>query len=383
MMNVLNRQGIASILLLAAGLALPESWPLMGLRESKPLASELSQARANGYYEGLLASSSTESSRRLINTSPKVVPAPPGWKPFVESGLVETVTDYRRWRLRPNVEVQWNGSTVRVNSLRCRSPEVPREKPAGTYRVVVLGSSNSLGHGVNDEDIYLRHLEHWLNEAGDTALKVDVINLSISAASPTQRLFRLANEVEELDPDWIVCDASALDFSLEELHLSWAVHTQIPIPFAFVRECLDRAGVTATNSPEEFARKLQPVQETLLDGAYAGWSEQARRLGVPLSIVLLPRADMKVENPYIFALMKQAARRHGLEVIDLSGIFRDWDLDTIRVAPWDQHPSRQGHRIIFDQLREALRERGGPPGLTLPGRRTAGGSDRDPSSTPG
>jgi hypothetical protein len=362
-------QAAVSVLLIAAGLALPESERLAGLRGLGGLGSELSQARANGYYEGLLNPTQRASSRRADDE--RIPPAPPGWKPFIESGLVEAVPGYLHWRFRPRVELTWNGSTFHINSLRCRGPEVSRRKPAGTYRVVVLGSSNTLGHGVNDEAVYVRHLERWLNEVSGPAGRVEVVNLSVSGHSPTQRLLRLCTEVEGLDANWILCDVTALDSSLEELHLNWVVRRDVAVPFAFVRECLSRAGVTAADPPDRFASKLRAVQESLLDGTFAGWSEQARRLRVPLTVVILPRADLKMDNPYIFGLIRRTARRHGLDTIDLSGIYRDLELDTFRIAPWDRHPSPLGHRLIFEQLRAALLRRGRVPGLIPPTRLTS------------
>ena len=47
--------------------------------------------------------------------------------------------------VRPGLDANWNGRPFRTNSHGHRSPEVSVEKPPGTYRVVVLGSSNSMG----------------------------------------------------------------------------------------------------------------------------------------------------------------------------------------------------------------------------------------------
>ena len=66
-----------------------------------------------------------------------------------------------------------------------------------------------------------------------------------------------------------------------------------------VRDALAREGyaVRATASgteavssftddpPEQFTSKLRGVWEPLLDGTFAGWSEQARRLKVPLTVI--------------------------------------------------------------------------------------------------
>jgi hypothetical protein len=87
--------------------------------------------------------------------------------------------------------------------------------------------------------------------------------------------------------------------------------------------------------------------EALLDGAYAGWSEESNRLGIPLSLVILPRADRERQSPVIAELIRSLARRHGLDFFDLSGAFDGLEPGQFRVSAWERHPSALGHRALF------------------------------------
>ena len=40
----------------------------------------------------------------------------------------------------------------------------------------------------------------------------------------------------------------------------------------------------------------------------------------------------------------------GFETIDLSNVYDGYELDTVRIAEWDQHPSVLGHQLIADRL---------------------------------
>lgn len=325
------------------------------------------QAAARGYYEGLIDATAPQDGaprRPESDEDDGESAAPPGWVRFEEAGLVEDDPGFLVWRLRPNLDVAWNGSTFRTNALGFRGPEVEPSKPPGTFRVVVLGSSNTLAQGANDEDGYVRLLERWLAGRAGPGRRVELVNLAVSGYGPTQRLHRLMTEVEALGPDWILSDASALDLYLEELHLRASVRHGHPIPYDFVRRALAKAGVAPTDSADDFGRKLRPVHEALLDGTYAGLAAQARRLGAPLTVIVLPRVDARKDNRRMLGRIGDAARKHGLATLDVSDAFDRGDLNDYRLGSWDGHPDARGHRRIFERLLREIQDAGGLPALT-------------------
>jgi hypothetical protein len=337
---------------------------LATLRGGSATEVDPGQSYRHGYYETLINASRPS---RLWENEPGATNEPPAIAviPFRDAGIVEEVPNYLRWRMRPNLDLRWNGTVFRTNRFGYRTPEVEPEKRDGTYRIAVFGSSNTMGHGVNDEETYPRRLERWLNEETRGAPRVEVVNLAVAGEPPTCRLQRLREEGERIDADWLLCDATVFDSILEAEHLRAVVSRKIPIPLGFVREAIRRSGASAADTAEAFERKLGDQSEALLDGAYAGWSAEARQRGVPLSVVILPRSDRRVESLRMFRLIRTLASRHALECFDLSGAFRGLDADQIPVSRWDNHPGPLGHRAIFEAFRATLIDRGGPPGLTL------------------
>jgi hypothetical protein len=343
----LARPWLACVTLLALPLVYPASPLVRALIRDAALDSEIEMARAEGYYEELIRCSSDRRKSRPPER-------PPGRKAFAESGLVSEVPDYRRRVLRPNLDTCWNGTSFRTNGLGYRGPEISRRKPPGTFRVIVLGSSNTMGHGVEDVQTYARLLESWLAGQAVPGRPVEVVNLAVSGDSPTQQLLRLRDDAAGLDPDWILGDSTALDFSLEEQHLRWVVGKGVDVPFDFVRDALRGSGVGPDDSPDEFHRKFRTYLGPLLERTFEGRAAEAKRIGVPLTVVILPRADSKIESTGLFRLFRDLADRNGLRAIDLSSNFDRLNLDDYRIGPWDQHPNVVGHRLIFAGLRDAL-----------------------------
>jgi len=319
-----------------------------------------SQAPTHGYYEALLDA-------RRPDVCPDTPQPPPGWVAFggEQAGIVEEVSSYIRWKMRPNLEMNWYGTVFRTNSHGFRTPEIELEKPPGTYRILVFGSSNTMGYGVNDEAMYTRRLEEWLNQCAGPTRRTEVVNLAVSGDSPSRRLSRLQEEAGRFDPDWVLCDASPFDSWVEEAHIHATLQRNLPIPFAFVKDAIERTGVSASDSLEAFRAKFQGEAERMYSDVYAGWSAEARRINVPLTVVILPRSDCKDKSLRVIRLIQSLCDQHSLDYLDLSAAFDELEEDQFCISDWDKHPNTRGHRAIFDELRDALLSRGGPPGLAL------------------
>lgn len=351
--------------LIGAAVFAPNSMVVERLRGRGGLESELQNAQTNGYYESLLEPGA-EGPRK---DAPKPAARPGSWKPFDDSGIVEFQSTYLHRRMKPNVHVTWNGQPLTTNRLGYRTPDVEIPKPLGTFRIVVVGSSNTMGHGVGDDAPYPRLLERWLNHAEQVRAgrPVEVVNLAVSGDSPSQQLLRMQEDVQQFEPDWILTDASVLDFSLEEAQIRWALKNDVAIPFAYVRDAVGRLTAASDGSDEALARKFPQELESLLDGAYAGWAAEARRLNVPMTVVLLPRADVAAESPRLVALVHHLCKRNGLRCVDLSKSFAGLSPEEFRVSEIDAHPSVLGHQRIFDALRKEM-ERAGIPAAIREGK---------------
>ncbi len=325
------------------------------------IANEARQAPTLGYYEGLINAPGREVGGDALGP-------PPGWLPFGGhmTGIVKEQPTYLRWEMNPNLDIRWNGTVFQTNTLGFRTPEAPPEKPAGTYRILVFGSSNTMGYGVNNDDVYTRHLERFLNEWMGPSRRFEVVNLAVAGDSPTRRLERMRKEAGRWNADWLLCDASALDSWLEDNHIHSVLQRGIPIPFPFVQEAIRRSGATAADSVEVFRDKFRGESEGVVASVFAAWSAEAARLQIPLTVVILPRGDSKGKSTRVFKLMRSLCVRNELDFIDMSSAFDHMEVDEFRISEWDKHPNARGHQVMFEALRDAILRRARLPGLSSP-----------------
>ena len=86
------------------------------------------------------------------------------------------------------------------NSLGYRGPEVAVPKPAGTYRIVLLGGSTTYSGGMEDTaDTLPARLQALLQQRGHT--QVEVVNAGVSGYSSFESVANLQYRVLDLQPD--------------------------------------------------------------------------------------------------------------------------------------------------------------------------------------
>lgn len=105
------------------------------------------------------------------------------------------------WRLRPSVREIWGDQMVETNSLGLRGPELTREKPEGTKRVLFLGDSVTFGFRAPFRSTFPSLAGERLREGGR---HVDVINAGVGGYSPWQYDRYLRSEGILLSPDVVV-----------------------------------------------------------------------------------------------------------------------------------------------------------------------------------
>ena len=91
---------------------------------------------------------------------------------------------------------------LRTNSLGLRGPEVAVPKPAGVYRVLVLGDESTLAPETPIEHTFCRHLQSLLQS--QTRRKIEVVNAGVPDSCPLLAYLLLKHALVGLQPDLIV-----------------------------------------------------------------------------------------------------------------------------------------------------------------------------------
>jgi hypothetical protein len=92
---------------------------------------------------------------------------------------------------------------VNTNSLGLREDREFGKKPAGTFRILVLGDSFTMGVGVEADQTYASVLEHILNSMGSRT-RFEVINTGVPSYSTREEALYLAQEGLKLEPDLVL-----------------------------------------------------------------------------------------------------------------------------------------------------------------------------------
>ena len=106
------------------------------------------------------------------------------------------------WSMRPKINLEYRGATVKTNSDGLRTAEI-NPKREHEFRVLCLGESTTFGVGVKNDETYSVHLEKYLNANLDD-FDYRVINGGVSAYSSFQSLKYLELFGLDFAPDLVI-----------------------------------------------------------------------------------------------------------------------------------------------------------------------------------
>ena len=83
--------------------------------------------------------------------------------------------------------------------------------------------------------------------------------------------------------------------------------------------------------------------------------EECRNRNIKPILVFMPQLEksgFENEAPIIMRIAREA----GFIVLDLSDVFQGYEVEELRLAEWDAHPSAKGHALLANRLYEVLNE---------------------------
>jgi hypothetical protein len=355
----------------------PDDWQgvhtWLGSARSPETSPANREGHALGYYGELirgtrgLVGSRCELSGQLIGKSD-------GWgfDPDLELLIRSLDDDFLQFELKPGVRQTLFGQPFVTNAFGMHDDPVSIEKPAGTFRIAVLGASIDMGWGVKYQDTYLHRLEEWLEVQAAQSdsrrpRRFEVLNFAVMAYSPLQRLDTLRRKVLAFQPDLVIYSATMLDIRLMEIHLRDLLRKEVDLRYDFLREAVAQAGIVDADlrvdghgrliHKDRLKGKLRPYYWGLYDQALGRLAGECRSASVPLVMVIIPRVGQE-DAPEIraesVARLKALAAHQGLTVFDLSDTFDPFDPSALEIAAWDDHPNAVGHHRLFLALARAV-----------------------------
>jgi lysophospholipase L1-like esterase len=279
------------------------------------------------------------------------------------------------------------------NSLGFRDHEYPRPKPAGVFRILVLGDSFTQGVGVGFDESYPERLERLLNlVAGGSGPDFQVLNLGLPQRSTPQELRLLRKMAPELEPDLVLvgyCLNDAEDWDDAESTRALRQRTgyldqgglpgwlgRLASPSALAELVDRRLGLALSR------RRQTSYYRALYRPGAGGWekiraalgelSAWSRREGTPVVVAVFPLLSYGLDGGYPFPeihrLLDEELKHHHLPHLDLLPFFRNQSRERIEADPGrDPHPSAIGHSIAAEAILGHLCRHGFLPMACDPG----------------
>ncbi|MBW2419033.1 MAG: hypothetical protein JRH19_10830 [Deltaproteobacteria bacterium] len=272
---------------------------------------------------------------------------------------------------RPNVRGRMGGVLFETNRFGFRGPDRRVEKPAGTFRVAVIGDSVTMGYGVRYEDTYPARIERALGGMRP-GQRFEVINIGLSGLATGEVVDRFEELALRFDPDLIVYGYTLNDIEGE--------HYRDPYENLSKRE-LDAIYA----SPLRVWRLVGPSWKNTVDllfappGSYQYTLDQnyfhnpkawrdvelgfdrlaalAAQRGICVALLLHTRLEsLNFLHPYhvYYDAVAKAAEERSFDVVRSFEHFRGIEATSLWVTAFDPHPNPRGHELLADALAEGL-----------------------------
>jgi lysophospholipase L1-like esterase len=164
---------------------------------------------------------------------------------------------------------------MHVNAFGMRGPETTREKPEGTWRVLCIGSSTTLGTGATRDDrTYPARLQELLQRAvglgrAPEGRRYEVLNGGVYGYNTAESLINLELRLLELHPDAVLVYDAANDGRVIQMHGFQPdfSHARRPPPILEI-SALERFLLGHVRTYARLARGTDPEQQI---GTLANW----------------------------------------------------------------------------------------------------------------
>jgi lysophospholipase L1-like esterase len=291
---------------------------------------------------------------------------------------------------RPGFRGDFAGACVSINSMGLRGEEIPRRKPPGEFRILILGDSVAFGQGVAQGDVFPSRLQSLLQaDAGPRTYRV--INAGVPGFNTQNERDYLLHAGEQLQPDAIVVlyvdnDADPqlfVGFSDDGVPLTadgpftrqdWIGHVSAFLYrhsslYTFIRRTLlmARAGRSDDNAYNRQAgdrfSDVNPGFAASKD-ALADMQRWSLAHRVPFVVAVFSRLPLEAADAYRDAVVTSCQHAQ-IPVVVVPLISAGERLQGL-IIPWDGHPNARAHARIAERVRDALSALGTTPARSAP-----------------
>lgn len=307
------------------------------------------QTRQHSYYDGL----KTEEVKDPVDEDEL---------PIDQQPYFESVSDYRRRRLKANTDTTFMGHRFVTNRWGMNDDQdYALTKKPGTLRIALLSASNSMSYGVPNGTQWPKQAEKILK--GEGLLNIEILNFSVIGYSALVIPWHFEQEVARFEPDIVIYAGGARELWINGFNASTALRGGLTIPYP--DELLPILGLKSADG--FLARHYMwgppyEVSKALYQWGIQKLASQAQSLGAQLIYVMTPMkfvgTSKELEGTYWDEQsMMKVARDSGYFVIDLGRILDADPLQEVTLAddPTNyNHYNVKGHRKVAESFSKQL-----------------------------
>jgi hypothetical protein len=266
------------------------------------------------------------------------------------------------FELKPDLDTWYKGTPFITNGQGLRDDEYPLVKEDGTFRVAVLGSSWTMGSGVEAQEIWHSVVEQQLNR--DFApQKFELINFGVDQYGIGEIIATLDNKIAAYGPDLVIIAITQFTPTIE-----WP---DPPVPYveqprhnpffeSYTLRVIDLTLGLGLYSDSEETRKSvsNPGQlRQQLEVAVEHIERFSDHYDVPVMLVKLAYSGgwqnagtayeqylASASDKLIFINTLESVRSHGYKPKEL------------RISNWDSHPNVLAHQLLAEAVLQGLQE---------------------------
>jgi lysophospholipase L1-like esterase len=265
----------------------------------------------------------------------------------------------------PNRSAFLMGVRVSINSHRLRDREYSEAKPAGTYRIVILGDSTAFGWGVRLDETVSKILERDLNAASLPPYRhFEVLNAGVGNYDTVQEAAHYETYDRVFHPNLVILEYFINDAEPvpSERH-AWLLGRSYLVAFTISR--LDTLMQFAGLRPRWDAYYASLYADSrpgfqAAKEALAKLESMTRQDGAELLVAILPELH-QINRSYPFEKeqqkIKDALDAKHVPVIGLiEGLRGHGPESSLWVTPEDPHPNAKANSLIAAQILSWVRD---------------------------
>jgi lysophospholipase L1-like esterase len=260
----------------------------------------------------------------------------------------------------PNAEAKIMRETIKINSSGFRGNELSNTKEPNEHRILVLGSSITIGWGVPFEKVFTSLLEKQLNQDKQDT-KFTVINSGIANYNTVLEVLYLQKKLYRFQPDTVVLhyfinDAEIISpgnagFFIRHSRLVALLYNRIKLAIDTKKKQYKSIGDYYSQLYQTNSKGWQAAQKAILDiDAFC------KKSGIKFMVLMQPDLhDLSSGSlqEQCHDQIKNFLSTNKIPYHDLMPAFRKRfgnHPKHIWVNHDDSHPTDQGHRLMYEEL---------------------------------